>query len=91
MAGTLRVYTIGKTGVNVDDDPLELADTDLRQAQNTIWDPLGVDSGLRKRPGWAAYNTSSLAGVILGGINVPTRSTVVDDNTTIYIGHAPTS
>lgn len=71
MASILKVIDIGALGVNTDADPLSLQDTELRLAQNAIRDPLGADSGLRKRPGLEVWNTSTAAGVVLGGVGVP--------------------
>lgn len=62
---------LGLHGVNVDKDPLEMGDNELRQAQNAIHDPLGVNAGLHKRPGLYAFNTNVAAGAIKGGIGVP--------------------
>jgi hypothetical protein len=75
MAGILKVYNIGAGGVNVDSDPIALEDQELRLAQNAIRDPLGTDSGLKKRPGLALFNTLSTGGPILGGIPVAFSAT----------------
>jgi hypothetical protein len=69
--GLLRVFTLGKKGVNVDKNPLEMDDDELRLAQNAIRDPLGDDSGVRKRPGFAVQNETTAAGIVMGGIGVP--------------------
>lgn len=70
----LKIGDIGKLGVNVDADPLSLDDHELRLSQNAIRDPLGADSGLRKRPGFLAWTTTEAAGIILGGIGVPLQN-----------------
>lgn len=85
----LKVYKIGSLGVNIDIDPLSIDDMELRLAQNAIRDPLGSDSGLRKRPGLLAYNGAILAGSILGGIGVPLQDLSVNSTQIIYIGRGP--
>lgn len=82
---------LGLQGVNVDKDPLELDAQELRQAQNAIHDPLGVNAGLRKRPGLIEFNTTSLVSIILGGIGVPLLDLTEDGTPTIYIGRGPTN
>lgn len=80
---------LGLFGVNVDKDPLMLGDQELRKAQNAIHDPLGVNEGLRKRPGLLEFNTSNLGGIILGGMGVPILNLTEDGNPTLYIGRGP--
>jgi hypothetical protein len=89
MASLLKLTDIGKLGVNVDADPISLDDQELRSAQNAIRDPLGADSGLRKRPGLLAYNGSLTAGEVLGGICVPLKNLSSGGVVTIYIGRGP--
>jgi hypothetical protein len=91
MGSTLDIRTLGLKGVNVDKDPLELDDDQLRQAQNAIHDPLGVNAGLRKRLGLTPFNLSTLGGTILGGIGVPIISEQASGTPTIYIGRGPIS
>lgn len=69
--GILRVFTLGSKGVNVDKNPLEMDDDELRSAQNAVSDPLGNDAGVGKRPGMKAQNSVAAAGIIMGGIGVP--------------------
>ena len=90
-SGILRLTNLGMKGVNVDDDPLTIADTEYLRTQNAISDPL-LASGVSKRPGWAPFNVSAAAGVVLGGVSVPfaDQSTGSSFNT-IYIGRGPTS
>lgn len=71
MAEKLAIYTLGEKGVNVDKDPLVLDNSELRQAQNAIRDPLGVAGGLKNRPGLVKVNSIAGAGSILGGFGVP--------------------
>lgn len=66
---SLKVMGVGRMGVNVDKNPLELDDNELRQAQNATHEPLGDNAGLTNRPGLAATN-SALSGSILGGTSV---------------------
>lgn len=91
MGDILKVYNLGERGVNVDSDPIVIEDQELRQAQNAIRDPLGVDSGIRKRPGLVKYNENLASGSIIGGIGVPLTdlSSNGNDRVTIYIGRGP--
>lgn len=66
MPGKLNLYNLGKLGVNVDKSPVHLEDGELTKSQNATRDALGVDGGLRKRPGLSRLNSvanSSFAGV----------------------------
>lgn len=65
------VYSVGQGGVNVDSSSLHMQDDQLRRSQNGIRDPLGVEGGLKNRPGLTRFNTTAGAGAILGGIGVP--------------------
>lgn len=85
----LKVYALGTLGVNVDSDPISLKDQELRLAQNVIRDPLGSDSGVRKRPGLGAFNTNVASGTILGGIGVPVIDLSNNGTTQIYLGRGP--
>jgi hypothetical protein len=91
MASQFLLYDLGAGGVNVDSDPITLKDEELRQAQNAIRDPLGADSGLRKRPGLATFNTSLMGGSVLGAIGVPLDDLSANGTQFIYIGRGPTS
>ena len=84
MAGTLKLYKLESMGVNVDSDPLSLADQELRQAQNAIRDPMSAD-GLRKRPGLAVFGFGA-AGPVLGGQGVPLADRSGNGTQLIYIG-----
>jgi hypothetical protein len=88
---TLDLRTLGLKGVNVDKDPLELEDDELRQAQNTIHEPLGRNAGITKRPGLTPFNTAVLTGAIRGGIGVPSISTQVSGSPSLFLGRGPTS
>lgn len=85
MAGTIDVTELGKRGVNVDKNPLELGDNELTQAQNAINDPAAGDSSIRKRPGLVAFTTTSTGGTILGGVGVPLQH-LLSGTHFIYIG-----
>jgi len=89
MGSILKVYKLGSKGVNVDSDPISIEDQELRLAQNIIRDPLGNDSGLRKRPGLGVYNESVAAGEVLGGIGVPLINQSPNGFEFIYIGRGP--
>jgi hypothetical protein len=66
--GTLKVYGIGRLGVNTDSDPWSLDDHECTQLQNALNNPLGV---LSQRPGFSSVNLSAAPGAILGGVGVP--------------------
>lgn len=87
--GKLDVKDLGLQGVNVDKDPFELQDGELRQGQNAIHDPLGVNAGLRKRPGLIEFNTTDAAGAVLGGIGVPLQNLSGTGVRFIYLGRSP--
>jgi hypothetical protein len=91
MSTVLKISNLGSMGVNVDSDPLSLQDQELRLAQNAIRDPLGDDSGIKKRPGFAAFNLSLTSGSVLGGIGVPLENLSPNGIQMIYIGRGPTS
>jgi hypothetical protein len=86
---TLKIYSLGSMGINVDSDPISIKDQELRLAQNAIREPLGNDSGLRKRPGLGVFNSSVLAGSVLGGIGVPLQDLSINSHQFIYIGRGP--
>lgn len=83
MAATpILVQDFGAGGVNVDDEPYDLANNQLRQSQNasaTI--NHGRVGSLQTRRGYAQFNVDSFGAPILGGIEAP------------YVGtaNAPTS
>jgi hypothetical protein len=91
QSSKLSVKDLGLHGVNVDKDPLELADGECRQLQNAIHEPLGNNAGLSNRPGLIAFNLTGLAGSVLGGIAVPLINLSESGTTLLYIGRAPTS
>ena len=76
-------YKFGHGGVNVDASPAHLSSEELLQAQNAIRDPLGVDGGLKNRPGLAKFNTIAMSGLVVGGVTVP--SLIPTDTRTIYL------
>lgn len=67
----LTIYDLGKDGVNVDRSDLHILDTEVRQAQNAIHDPLGAEGGLKNRPGLTKFNSVAGAGSVVGGVGVP--------------------
>ncbi len=86
----LVVFNLGTAGVNVDLSPIHIADNQFTKAQNVIADPLGVEQGLKVRPGLVKFNLTTANGPILGGISVP----LTNQNTgTRYflIGQGPTT
>ncbi len=64
-------FALGQSGVNVDKSDLHIADEEVRQAQNAIRDPLGVEGGLKNRPGLVKFNSVAGNALVLGGISVP--------------------
>lgn len=71
MSNKLSIYNFGQGGVVVDKSSLHGDDSELRQAQNAIRDPLGAEGGLKSRPGLEKFNSSAAAGAVLGGVGVP--------------------
>lgn len=67
MPGTINIKTLGRSGVNVDKNALELDPDELMQAQNAVTDP---DAGLKNRPGLVEMTDTPGAAAILGGIGV---------------------
>lgn len=86
--GQLSIYNLGQNGVNVDKSSLHLDPSELRKAQNIIPDPLGVDGGLKNRPGLEHFNANAAAGSILGGIGVPLLNLTTGSHY-FYIGRGP--
>lgn len=87
----LSVKDLGLHGVNVDKDPFELEDGELRHAHNAIHEGLGANAGIKNRPGLAFFNLDSGPGAILGGIAVPTLAGGASLNSGtryIYIGRS---
>jgi hypothetical protein len=82
----LVIEHMGMAGVNVDKNPLELADDELTRAQNAISDPSSGNSTLRKRPGLVAFNTTNTAGVVLGGIDLPLLDKSASGTHYVFIG-----
>jgi len=80
--GKIAVYSLGKKGVNVDQNQLQLEDDEFTKAQNVIGDPLGADAGIKNRPGIIKFNSTAAAGSILGGIGVPLFNQL--DSTSIH-------
>ena len=87
MSAKLNVYNLGKLGVNVDKNPIQLQDGELTEAQNWTTDSSGSEGGLRKRPGLVAINASALGSgtSILGAIDVPLANRQTTTRT-FYIG-----
>ena len=71
MPAKLNLYNLGSAGVNVDKSPIHKEDGELLRAQNCIIDPLGVEGGIRKRPGLLKVNSVAAAGTIQGITPVP--------------------
>jgi hypothetical protein len=74
MAGAIKIYTTGHSGVIIDQSPLEpgVPDDSFQIAQNMTHDPqAGKGGAVCKRPGLAKFNLIGMGGVILGGIPMP--------------------
>lgn len=91
MSEMLRVYNLGKLGVNVDKSPIHLQDGELTKAQNAIREPLGVEGGLKNRPGLRTFNANPANGTVLGGIGVPLADLTTGGKHFIYLGRGPGS
>lgn len=79
----VKNYSLGKDGVVVDKSPIHSKSTELLKAQNAIRDRLGIDGGLKNRPGLVKFNSSAAAGSIIGGIAMPVGGIV--DARTLYL------
>lgn len=86
--GKTNVKGVGLRGVNVGLNPLEQDDSDLNLAQNAISDAAAGQSSFRKRPGLLAFTTTSTAGDVLGGIDLPLND-LRQGTRFIYIGRGP--
>ena len=87
----LVVRSLGTKGVNVDRNPLELDDSELVHAQNVVSDSSAGLSSIVKRPGLIAFTTSSTAGSVLGGSDLPLANQSASGTHYIYIGRGATS
>jgi hypothetical protein len=82
---TIVVRDIGLRGVNVDKNPLELANNELTRAANAVPDSASV----RNRPGLVAFSTTATAGTVLGGVDLPLADRLTGTRF-LYIGREPT-
>lgn len=72
----INVNDLGMGGVNVDSNPLDLADAELTNSQNaTLGRIKKRGSALIKRRGLERINQASLGAAILGGIEAPYQGT----------------
>ncbi len=90
MAENLDVSNLGEFGVNTDLNPIKKPDNSFLKAQNLISDPLGVEKGLKNRPGLEKFNASEADGPVLGGIGVPLQN-LYTGSRFFYIGRGPKS
>jgi len=93
VMGTMKVYGIGRLGVNTDTDPWSIDDHECLKLQNALHAQLGV---LSQRPGFDPVNASAAPGPILGGIGVPSLGSGGDGGDggdgslrRFYIGRGP--
>ncbi len=89
VARNLVVRNMGLQGVNVDNNPLDLEDNQLTQAQNAVSDPVSGASSLRKRPGLVSFNSPLLSSDVLGGSSVPGPNLSTGGTVTLYVGRGP--
>lgn len=87
MGTSFKLYPIGQKGLNVDADPLDMDDQELRLAQNVSRTYIG--SGLRKRPGLTPANTSLATGPVLGGIGIPIINLHTSGDVLLFLGRGP--
>lgn len=65
------IKALGKSGVNLDVDPLLLEDSELRDAQNLVHETSSArQGGIKNRPGLTTFTSAPLSGPILGGIGM---------------------
>lgn len=88
--GSLTVTHMGAAGVNVDKGPLELGDNELAQAQNAVSDVADGQTSIRKRQGLIAFNTTTTAGTVLGGADLPVANLSTTGVRNLYLGRGPT-
>ncbi len=75
-ANPIVVHDLGAGGVNVDDEPYDLADNELLRSQNaTITMNAGRLGSLQTRKGYAQFNTVSFGAPVMGGIEAPYLNT----------------
>lgn len=88
----LKVLGLGTEGVNVDKDPRELTDLELRQAQNAIHEPLGSKTALVNRPGLVGVTSdyTSSGADVLGGITAPIIDESSSGDLAFYLGRGDT-
>lgn len=91
MADFIDIQNLGVKGVNVDLNPLQKENNQFSKAQNIISDPLGVERGIKNRPGLVHFNGSAANGTILGGTSVPLVDMTAGGLHMFYIGRGPVS
>lgn len=69
QTGKIATYNLGEKGVVITKSPVHGEDGELAVAQNSVPNPEGGLSGLRKRIGFRALNASAAAGGILAFIS----------------------
>jgi len=85
VGAKLSIYNLGKLGVNVDANPVQLQDGEFTEAKNWTTDPSGSEGSIRKRPGLTAINSSAGGGgtSVLGAVNLGYTQTLTN---TFYAG-----
>jgi hypothetical protein len=86
VGDAIKVLRLGRRGVNVDLNPLELTDDDLVRASNAF----SNESTIRKRPGLIAFTTTATAGIVVGGVDLPLQD-LLNGMHFIYIGRGPSA
>lgn len=83
---TMKVYGVGKLGVNTDTDPFSLDDQECRKMQNAQHQPLGV---LVNRAGFASFNAVAADDAVLGGVSVPLDNLTAGGVRFLFLGRGP--
>lgn len=89
--GKIVVDDFGLSGVNVDKNPLELADSELTRGKNVISGPRTGQSSIGKRAGLLRFTASATAGTVLGGVDLPIADQSGAGMHILYIGRGATS
>ena len=87
--GPMPLFDLGKGGVDIDTNPMELDPTTLLSSQNAAYDQ-GAGRGLMNRPGFNSLNDVAAAGSVLGGIGVPFLNESTSGLHFLFLGRGPT-
>jgi hypothetical protein len=87
LMGTLKVYGIGRKGVNTDADPLSLDDQECTRMRNAVDSVTG--GGLISRHGFAPFNGIAAGAAVTGGVGVPLSNLSSSGTRFVFIGRGP--